>query len=320
MFEFPKMKRVFADAILQANFEKDGYVVVDFYTEEEIADATKLYHTLHPQDKEGFYPGTYSLDKNYRTALDLGVRAICQRAINKYLVDIKVVCGSFIVKTPGPHSGMSIHQDMTLVDESQYSGINIWVPLVDLSVKNGAIFILPGSHRIMPTYRGSSIPEFFSPVMDNMLDYLHPMELKAGQGVIFDQSIIHFSPPNYSDNIRIVTNTYVTHKDAEFRTYYWDKDSGQNAVEEYAQSDTFMTDYEQFGENIRDRPKVGKLLGLAPYDFPKIDINFLNNRFAKTNARQLVEAAKPIMPQQETTLPEKPKSTFLGKLRELVGI
>jgi len=301
MFEFSKMKRVFKDAQLQEDFEKNGYVIVDFYSEEEIQEATDLYYKIHPADEKGFYPATYSFDKRFRDEMDKGLKKIGSRSIETYLTDIKVVCASYIVKTPGPESGMSIHQDMSLVDESRFTGINIWIPLVDLSVENGTLFLIPGSHRIFPTYRGSSIREFFSDVMDEMLDYLHPVFIKAGQAVIFDQSIIHYSPPNYSDKIRIVTNTYFCHKDTEFRTYFWDNTTEEKFVEGFAQDDNFMLDYEQFGANLTKRPAIGKSLGLIPYNFPRIDKSFLEKRFERTNARELVNDAVPKAIRQTAT-------------------
>jgi hypothetical protein len=293
MFEFSKMKVVFKDASLQEQFEKDGYVIVDFYNEQEVKEATDLYYKIHPKNEKGFYPATYSFDKKFRDEMDKGLKKVGSRSINDYLADIKVVCASYIVKTPGPDSGMSIHQDMSLVDESKYTGINIWVPLIDLTVKNGTLFILPGSHRIFPTYRGSSIREFFSDVMDDMIDYLHPVYVKAGQAVIFDQSIIHYSPPNFSDEIRIVTNTYFCHKDTEFRTYFWDNTTEEKFVEGFVQDDNFMLDYEQFGANLTKRPTIGKSLGLIPYSFPRIDKAFLESRFQKTDARKLVNEVVP---------------------------
>jgi hypothetical protein len=323
MFEFAKMKRVFVDPKLQETFEKEGYVIVDFYNPEETQDALDLYYKLHPVDEKGFFPGTYSLDKHYRGDMDKGLKQIGNRSIASYLTDIKVICASYIVKTPGPESGMSIHQDMSLVDESRFTGINIWIPLIDLTIENGALFVLPESHRIFPTYRGSSITEFFGNVMGDMIDFLHPVLVKAGQAVIFDQSIIHYSPPNYSDKIRIVTNTYFTHKDAEFRTYFWEPSMGENHVEGFAQDDNFMLDYEQFGENIRQRPKVGQSLGLIPYNFPKIDRAFLEGRFKKTNARELVNNAIPKQQTKEVlpnhnTLPEG-KRNFFQRLKALIS-
>lgn len=294
MFQFPdKMLKVFKDDEIQSRFERDGYVILPFYNQEEIDSLTELYHELHPKNEQGFFPSTFSSDKNYRLSADAKIRAACQRSAEKYLCDYKMVCGAYIVKNPSPDSGMCVHQDMSLLDESKYTGINIWATLTDLNVENGTIFVLKGSHRLFPTYRGSTIPEFFEEVSEEILDYLEPVIIKAGEAVFFDQSIIHYSPPNYSDKIRIVTNTYFTHKDAQYRTYYYNKEKHPEHVEAFEQSDTFMTDFEQFGNNIHDRPKVGKSLGLLPYNFPMIDESFLEKNFKKTNASQLIRAARP---------------------------
>jgi predicted Ser/Thr protein kinase len=53
-----------------------------------------------------------------------------------------------------------------------------------------------------------------------------------------------------------------------------------------------MIDFDQFGENIRNKPKVGQSLGLFPYDFPKINEQFLKENFKKTNARQLIKSVE----------------------------
>ena len=90
-----------------------------------------------------------------------------------------------------------MHQDMTLVDEDYFSGINIWCPMVDLNETNGAIEILPKSHRFYKTYRGSSIPDIYDNVKDEVRGLMEPCYLKAGEAIIFDQSIIHNSPQIY---------------------------------------------------------------------------------------------------------------------------
>lgn len=293
MFQFPnQMLQVFKDDKIQASFEENGYVILPYYEQKDMEALIKLYDRIHPENEKGFFPSTFSSSKDFRTQGDQEIRRIGKKYIDRYCQDIRVVNGAFIVKYPGKESGMCVHQDMSLVDESRFTGINIWAPLIDLTIKNGALFILPKSHRLFPTYRGSSIPEFFSPVMDEMIDYLEPVTLRAGEAVFFDQSIIHFSPPNYSDDKRVVTNTYFTHQDAEFRTYYWDGKT-EGKVEEFEQDKDFMLDFEQFGQNIHDRPKVGKSLGLTDYNFPLIDTDFLDKHYKKTNARALIQSALP---------------------------
>ncbi|HLP19106.1 MAG TPA: phytanoyl-CoA dioxygenase family protein [Chitinophagales bacterium] len=280
MFTFSKMLKVFRDDAMQESFEKNGYVVAPFYTPEEISELKALYYRLHPKDEKGFFPSTFSKDKNYRAVADSEIRRICERSMNRYLQDTKTICGCFIVKAPGPESAMCVHQDMTLVDESKFTGINIWVPLVDLTATNGVLQVLPGSHRIYPTYRGSTIPGFYEGIDEKIKPYLQSLYLKAGEAVFFDQSIIHYSDANLSDDVRIVTNTYFTHKDADFRIAYWNKDFG-NKVELFEEDDSFMTDFEQFGHNIHDKPKVGKSLGLVDYNFPKLTEDQLQQLYGK---------------------------------------
>jgi len=282
MFSFPdKMKRVFQDPDKQKQLEELGYVTVQFYTPEEIVELSELYNNLHPVDEQGFYPSTFSRDKNYRQKADEEIRRVGDRTISEVLQDCQVVCGSFIVKYPGPDSEMCVHQDMTLVDETEFTGINIWCPLVDLTETNGAIYVLPKSHRMYPTYRGATVPNIYQDVTKEIVDFMTPLYLKPGEAVIFDQSIIHYSPPNFSDEKRVVTNIYFTHKDARFRTCYYNKEAGEDKVELFEQDSSFMTDFEQFGDNIYDRPKIGKSLGNFDYHFKRLSVADLESAYGK---------------------------------------
>lgn len=292
MFEFPKhMKKVFKDEALQSEFEQRGYIIIDFYTQEEVAYLLKLYKTLHPVDEEGFFPSTFSKDKNYRKTADEEIRNIGNRSIQFYLQDIKVVAGSFIVKSPGA-GVMDLHQDMTLVDETEYTGINIWCPLVDLTDDNGQLMALPESHRFFPTYRGASVPTIYANVYPEAMKYSVPVKLKAGQAIIFDQSILHWSKPNNSSETRPVTNIYFTHKDAPFRICYYNRETNPNQIEVFEQDERFMTDFEQFGDNIYDRPKIGKSLGLFDYNFPELTPDFLHNKYGNKKEKTFFDRIK----------------------------
>lgn len=289
MLKFPEcMKKVFKEDKLQKQFEEQGYVVVDYYTADEVSYLLNLYRKLHPKDEKGFFPSTFSKDKHYRKTADEEIRKIGERSNARYLQDYKVVCGSFIVKSPGADSVMDLHQDMTLVDESEFTGINIWCPLIDLTDNNGLLYTLPGSHRIFPTYRGASVPTIYRDVYDTVKKYSTPLYLKAGQAVIFDQSILHWSKPNLSHDVRPVTNIYFTHKDARFRICYYNKEKAADKIEVFEQDDSFMTAFEQFGENIYDRPKIGKSLGLFDYDFPLLTDQLLEEKYGFNDPKKQV--------------------------------
>jgi ectoine hydroxylase-related dioxygenase (phytanoyl-CoA dioxygenase family) len=288
MFEFTQMKRVFKDSKHQEEFEKNGFIVVDFYSPAEIEEVKALYRNLHPKDEKGFFPSAYSKDKKYRETTDKELQRIGSKKFEELLVDYQIINGCFIVKSPGQESYLHVHQDMTLVDESEFTGMNIWTTTVDLNDENGVLYLLLGSHRFFPTYRGHTLPGFYDPIQEEIKDYMTPYYLKAGQAIIFDQSIVHFSPPNTSDEVRIVSNVYFTHKDARFQICYHDKNDPvfNGKVELFEQDLSFMTNYEQFGENIYNRPKMGKSLGLVDYNFPSLSIEELENKFNKHRIRE----------------------------------
>jgi hypothetical protein len=115
------MLKIFRDEKNQNEFEKSGIVILPCYNELRLR-IRSTYSRLHTKDEKGFFPGTFSHDKQYRNEADAEIKRIGNFSIEKYCCDVKVVCGSFIVKNPGPESGMYVHQDMSLVGEAFYRG------------------------------------------------------------------------------------------------------------------------------------------------------------------------------------------------------
>lgn len=287
MFSFKPLSRIFRNLEMQIDFEKNGYVVVEMYSHELLSEVISFYHQMHQETQAGFYPSAYSEDKHYRNQIDKELTQFGKQRFDELFQQYQIMNGCFIVKQPGYDSYLHVHQDMTLVDESNYVGINIWTTTVDLTPENGVLYLLPGSHRFFPTYRGHTIPGFYDPIQEEIKDYMVPLYLKAGQAIIFDQSIVHFSPPNLSDKIRIVTNVFVTNSTAQFRTCYHDKNDPafKGKVELFEQEKSFMTDYEQFGHDIFSKPKQGVSLGLVKYEFPQLTLEMLENKFKKKQLR-----------------------------------
>lgn len=278
MISFDNKTVIFKEPALQDRFNDQGFVVLEFLDAQEIEYINQLYNKLHPDGVAGFYTSTFAKDTNYRKTVDDEIKALMKRGLEKYFFDYKVYCGSFIVKAPGQKSELILHQDMTLVDESRFTGTNIWIPLVNLDEKNGAIEILPKSHRLFKTYRGSSLPDIYDGIVPEVKTLLKPCYLKAGEAIIFDQSIIHYSPPNLSYRVRPVINTFITHKDASIKICYWDKKT-PDAIEIFDQEEDFMVNFQNFGHDIFSRPSIGTSAGLVPYDFPKITPEILKAEY-----------------------------------------
>lgn len=271
--------KVFQSQEHHATFQREGYIVVDLLTAEELDRIKKIYKGYHPDPEPGFFTTTFNQDVGHRTAVHNDILSVVSRPVQELFEDYKVNFCSFITKAPGPKSELILHQDMSLVDESRYNGINIWCPLVDLTEENGAIQLLPRSHRLYPTYRGSSLSDIYDGVENEVKSLMQSLYLKAGQAVIFDQSIMHYSPPNLSDSVRPVINTFVTHKEAEIIISWTHPEQMPGEVERFRQGPDFMMNFKNFGHDIFKRPDIGESLGRVPYDFPKVTVEMLEEHY-----------------------------------------
>jgi|CXWL01.1.fsa_nt_gi hypothetical protein len=272
------MLRVFADHGLQDRFEREGYVTVPLYGRPELKALSELYSRLHRDPQQEFFPSTYSGNPEYREVVDQEIRAVTEMATHGLLTSTQLRYASFIAKSPGPRGVVNVHQDMTLVDESAFSGINIWCPLEATTKDNGALRVIPGSHRWMETYRGSTIRGIYDSLRPQIQAATQPLYLAAGEAVIFDQSIIHYSPQNFTERTRVVTNVFFTRREARFQTAWFDRSSHQGVVELFEQESDFIGRFEQFGSDINARPRIGRSLGLFPYTFPQVDEALLEAR------------------------------------------
>lgn len=275
MISVQERKGIFRNENLQKKFNEQGFVIVPFINDTTINNLNDIYKKCYPKGVDGFFSTTFANNISHREKVNRSIKEECLDRLNQLFIDYKVLFSSFIVKAPGKKSELIMHQDMTLVDENLFAGINVWCPMIDLDNINGAIEILPKSHRFFKTYRGSSIPDIYDNVVEEVKSLLVPQYLKAGEALIFDQSIIHYSPPNLSQIERPVINTFVAHAEAKIKICYWDKETYGNAIEIFEQEDDFLEKFENFGQNIFAKPTIGKSLGKVPYNFPKLDVPML---------------------------------------------
>jgi hypothetical protein len=80
---------------------------------------------------------------------------------------------------------------------------NIWIPLTDVTIENGAVFVLPGSHSKIESFRGPGIPSLFKNIEQAAWHTLTPLPMKVGEARFYDHALLHGSPANTSSNIRL---------------------------------------------------------------------------------------------------------------------
>ena len=155
------MRPIFKDPAIQAEFEDKGYVVVDFLTADEVSALSAAYKNLNGQPVQmGFSTSNMSANADYRRKVSDGITDNFNRGMMQYFDRCKIFFGIFTSKQPGQERSVcSMHQDPAYVDEALYTGMTIWVPLVDTDETNGALEVIDRSH-LLNGWPRSTLPRF----------------------------------------------------------------------------------------------------------------------------------------------------------------
>ena len=238
--------KVFRDAALQTRYERDGYVVLPFLQPDEVAELRARYDELPRVDDAGFFASLYTANQSYRQQAHAALAGLGERLCAAFLDDYAVLIGNFVTKKGGDRSLMPPHQDWSFVDESRYASMNLWLPLVDVDEGNGAIFLLPGGHRLPFTVRGTLVPNAFANVAGLDFAHLTYLPMRAGEVLIYDHRLVHASPPNSTPAVRVAAAMAALPRTAQPIHYFANPDSGR--LELYEAGPRFFMDY-VFGEN-----------------------------------------------------------------------
>jgi hypothetical protein len=216
------MRSIFKDPILQERYDREGYVVVPFYTEDDIKELNNIYETLNSQlEDRGFYISIMSKDLEYKEKVHHSIKGIASKRAEALLADCNFISSSFAVKNIGKESVFDLHQGVNFTDESQYDTFTAWSPLIDVNENNGCLFVLPGSHKLWHQIRKT--PDFI-PAIRNIKEHLwkkYAIEIKmnAGEALIFHHRLIHGSKPNFSNSVRLATLNAFIPKEAPLLLY-----------------------------------------------------------------------------------------------------
>ena len=113
----------------------------------------------------------------------------------------------FFSKEPRDGKTTPWHQDAFYWPLSPHKAVTVWLAFSDSDEGNGAMMVVPGSHRAGKLKYRKTTQD--SDVLDMVLEHGEfresnavPLILKAGQISLHDDNIIHGSAPNYSDRLR----------------------------------------------------------------------------------------------------------------------
>ena len=188
----------------EAELDERGVVVVDLLSLGDGDRLREIVDRVYTDERRGFHASNLSADHAYRHAVAREGAPLLGRLAGHLFVDHEVYTASVLTKWPDEDSAFHTHQDWTMVDEHRFRTVNVWCPLVDTHVGNGAMRVLPGSHRVLRAIRCSPMPPAGSESPGWQVGWaeMDPVPVRAGQALIFDHAILHSSGPNDSDVVR----------------------------------------------------------------------------------------------------------------------
>lgn len=230
-------RSLFANPALQENFDKDGYIVIDFLNRAEVSDLADEFWALpSAMGQPAFASTIMSHDTGYRNTVSKIIKSAFTRAVNETFEDTQLFLGNFNLKYPGNPSGtVQMHQDPSFVDERAFSSLVVWVPLVDTTQQNGALQVIPGSHKILnqPRCGGLSFP--YEHLEAKLLEQFgKELLMKAGQAYIASPALFHFSPPNMGTSPRIAAAGLAGPSESTLRYHHYTEKAGRSYAEVFA--------------------------------------------------------------------------------------
>jgi hypothetical protein len=259
------MRTIFNDADLQEHFIRMGYSHVSLLSPEQVSYTQARLNEMRPDDKfagnrAGAYHCSY-LDKNkaYRRQVQDLVHEVFDPLVKKFLHRYHIYNANFYVKAPGTGQ-FQVHQNWPAIEDLNDTTVTIWCPLLDTVESNGTIQVIPGSHKIVPHIETRNARCYFHGFTKALIEkYLKPVPVKAGDGIIFDDGLIHWSRRNDSDQPRTAVQILCIPDDV--RPIYFFKENDQR-FEVIDAPESFFLEHDH--DELLVRQPQWKNLGFVP--------------------------------------------------------
>lgn len=212
------MRRVILDDKLEAEFQREGYVHVPFLSADEVKYLWDQFSEVLKTSGGHVSPRDAGLEMDYEITYDFTfidrnpehkkqvlkiIDEVFRPHYEKILDQYKPIIANYIRKE-SETGEVPMHQNWAFADERKCNTVSIWVPLVDSHRGNGALEVVPKSHKRFGELRGPMIPWELEGIKEEIIkNDLVTCDIKAGEAIILDDSIVHYSHPNTTKDLRI---------------------------------------------------------------------------------------------------------------------
>ena len=279
------MRKVFNESTLEQEFDKNGFVPISLLNPSGLGELSAILENLKEEGEKGmdeikssYKLSFFSSDTAYRKKVFEQLGNFFQEKIDKFLFRYKPLIVNIFDKEPD-QGEVPVHQNWTFVDESKFTSVSIWIPLTDVSRENGTLEVVRGSHKVLTKYRGPSIPWVFEDLIDQLKEkYLEPINLQAGEAVILDDSIIHWSSENKTGNNRLAVQLIMIPEEATPIYYYRSSDPHAEQLQVFEVDSDFFTRF-----NMNEKPEDIKSIGYIDFQPKKFNEDELVKKISINN-------------------------------------
>lgn len=261
---------VFNDAALQEEFSTKGYIVLpSVLTATELAVIMQAYSPFENEVSQPFHTSHFSADVEYKSTIQKVIYDVVFPKVSAYFNAYVPIFANLMIKKANPENFLQMHADWTYVDETKFRSISVWIPFVDTNERNGCFGVIEKSHLFMNSIRGPGIQQNnFKRDRIWVKKYGKLVPIKAGDAIVFDHALLHYSLANTSQESRPALNLTLAPKEAPIVHYCIPE--GEHIIEKYAVYDKeFFLDYVNW-----QRPRRGTPIAFIA----KEEIKFIDER------------------------------------------
>lgn len=230
------MRKILFDNNKEKELLEKGYTTTSFLSAQEVAMLLEGLGKLRPDNSFDISNNDNSLPSYHYSILDTDIeykqkstsliQEIFQPNVNRIFNNYQLLTSSFFIKPP--YKGfLDAHQHFPITTDFNDISVIIWCPLIDVDESNGTLQVVEGSHKITPGVFAFGYPPFFIDYCANIKKYSKPIPLKAGEAIIFDNNLIHWSTENNSSKYRFTAQALALPSEIKPVFYYFDSNSPQ---------------------------------------------------------------------------------------------
>lgn len=230
------------DPVLDEQLRTEGWAKVRVLSREQAAELREAYGEVHGWVGEGFEPDPGNGDVDYRTRSRKVLGAVLDPALAELFVDHSPFLQGYYVKLPGcPET--HIHSDWTNVDEEAgHRSYIAWTALQDITDDVGQMSVLPGSHLVDRSPRGSRLNLPLAGAWhgkeEDVWRRMRRVPLEAGEALVFDMASIHASFSNTTEVLRVAAVTCLRPDESDL--VYYRAVSGDTVLRYVIDDDFFL--------------------------------------------------------------------------------